>query len=115
VFCWALIAWAVGGNWIRGCIVAPVAHIVTLFVFNLFNVRFYPTSDQNLAFALIVALMLTLMLSTLGSQSAGLHSRVAALAVTVLLSLLIAIPGFAVIGFFVGWMLIPAIMVLFMA
>jgi hypothetical protein len=114
-FAGSLIAWAVGVNWIRGCIVAPIAHIGTLLiVFRLFNERLYPTEDQNLAFALIVALLLMLLLTMLGSQSAGLHSRIAALAVTLLLSLLIAIPGFAVIAFFLAWILTPAVMALFM-
>jgi hypothetical protein len=107
----AIVTWAVGGPWLRGCLLALPMHIVTiLIVFRVLNEKIYPTENQNLFFALMLSVLLILLLATIRHPAIHRRARLAGLGVALILALLNLIPGVttSIAVFFLPWTLIPA-------
>lgn len=107
----AVVTWAVGAPWLRGCLLALPIHIVTiLIVFRVLNEKIYPTENQNLFFALMLSVLLLLLLATVRHPAFYRPARLAGVGVALLLALINLIPGVAtsIAVFFLPWTLIPA-------
>ena len=115
-FAGAIVTWAVGAPWLRGCLLALPIHIVTiLIVFRVLNEKIYPTENQNLFFALMLSVLLLLLPATVRHPAFHRPARLAGVGVALTLALLNLIPGLGFIIFFLAWMLIPAVFALLRA